>query len=628
MNSNMRHFKIIKSLIKAGLLSLLVFTSVLRADQNNLHQVEDLDYGVSLFHFYQQNYFSAITDLLVADHYQRINTDNKNPKLLLGGLYLSYHLHNKSSEILQGLLDDEESQISTAIRDRARYLLAKDYYRNKLYTEAKQALLKISDSLNKEDEEERLYLLNTVYLKEKDVEKAKEVLEEFSDESMWKIYAQYNTASFLSQTEEGAEEGHELFDEISSIQTQDPEKQIIQDKASLALGYLSLKNEDSEQALNYFNNIRIDGTETNKALLGLGWARYREKEFAKAIIPWMSLASKTASELTVQEALISIPYAFEKMRIDEQAMLQYELAIHSYKYQLSETLQLHKFIKSPEFIKQLSPGSLGNEFMPVESVIKKINPLMTTYLLSLMTSDDFQEAVDTYQQVKHLKYRLDHWKNGVPALKMILKEKRKTYKNKLAKTMDDSNLDKVATLSRRRDKLEAELRQIENKEASLELVTQDEVEKLKLLKDNSNRLNALRGSGEDIAEQKNKQRLLNGLLMWKIKTEYPARIWAARKELIQLNRAVADMNKSMRSLKSSWTGAPQDFSQFDRRIANKGKKIRDLNAKVEKAVARQEKYLRSMTLQALKLHRNQIKLYHDRALFAKARLYDSLMAVK
>lgn len=628
MNSNMRHFHFIKALLKAGALSLLVLTSGLRADQKNLHQVQDLDYGVSLFHFYQQNYFSAITDLLVADHYQRIKSEDKNPYLLLGGLYLSYHLHNKSSEVLQGLLDDEETNISNEIRDRAWYLLAKDYFRNNLFSDAKKALLKISDTLNQEDEEEKLYLLNTVYLKEQDVNKAKEVLDEFSDESIWKVYAKYNTASFLVQTEEGADEGHRLFDEISSIQSENPEKLIIQDKASLALGYLSLKNEDSEAALEYFNNIRIDGTETNKALLGLGWARYREKEFAKAIIPWMSLASKTASELTVQEALISIPYAFEKMRIDEQAMLQYELAIHSYKYQLSETLQLHKFIKSPDFIKQLSAGNLGNESMPVESVIKKINPLMTTYLLSLMTSDEFQEAVSTYQQVKHLKYRLDHWKSGVPALQMILQEKRKTYKNKLAKTMGDSNLGKVETLSKRKDKLERELGEIESKEAFLELVTDDEVVQLELLKDNNKRLKALRGSGEDITEQENKQRLLNGLLMWKIKTEYPIRIWAAKKELIQLSRAVADMKKSMISLKSSWTSAPQDFSQFDRRIANKEKQIQNLSKKVQKAVVRQEKHLRSMTLHALKLHRNQIKLYHDRALFAKARLYDSLMAVK
>jgi len=32
-----------------------------------------------------------------------------------------------------------------------------------------------------------------------------------------------------------------------------------------------------------------------------------------------------------------------------------------------------------------------------------------------------------------------------------------------------------------------------------------------------------------------------------------------------------------------------------------------------------------MALEELRLHRNQIKLYHDRALYAKARLYDSLM---
>ena len=622
----MRQFQLLNALLIAGSLLVLSGATALHADQKNLHQVKDLDYGVSLYHFYQQNYFSAITDLLVSDHYKRIKSKDKNPQLLLGGLYLSYGLHNKSSEVFKNLLEDEDVNVSEAIKDRAWYLLGKDYYRNGLYEDAKQAFIKIKDTLNEDDEEERLYFLNNIFLKEKDIKSAQDILDDFPDGSIWRLYAQYNTASLLIQTENATEQGHELFDEIAVQESQNTEELILQDKASLALGYVALKNENSDEAIDYFNNIRIDGTETNKALLGLGWAKYREENYAEAIIPWMSLASKAASELTVQEALISIPYAFEKMRIDEQALIQYELAIESYKYQLSETLQLRDFIKSAEFIRQLNPGSLGNESTPLVSVVKEINPLMTRYLLSLMTSDDFQLAISTYQQVKHLKYRLDHWNSGVPALRMILREKRKTYKNKLSRTMNDSSLDKVSKLIKRRNKLANELAVIEKKEAALKLASPDEVEALKLLKDNERRLRALQGSGEDVSEQTNKHRLLNGLMQWKIKTDYPVRIWGAKKELIQLDRAVSDMKKSMLSLKSAWSGAPADFSQFDRRIENKEKQIQSLNKKVKDAVVRQEKHLRTMALHALKLHRNQIKLYHDRALFAKARLYDSMMA--
>lgn len=626
MYNKMRSLHIIKNLLTAGVFLLFAFASLSRADEQNIHQVKDLDYGVSLFHFYQQNYFSAITDLMVGEHYQRLNSGDKNPQLLLGGLYLSYDLKNKSSDVFKELLDDESLNVSLPIKDRAWYLLGKNFYHNALYEDAKSAFLKVQDTLNAKDEEERFYFLSNIYLREKNVVEAKKVLDEFPDDSIWKMYAQFNTASLLIQSEDETDLGHEIFDDLATIETQNPERLILQDKASLALGYVALKNEDSEQAKKYFNNVRIDGTETNKALLGLGWARYREKEYAEAIIPWMSLASKSASDLTVQEALISIPYAFEKMRIDEQALLQYELAIQSYKYQLSETQQLYTFINSPEYLHQLSPGSLGNESTPTDAVIKEIDPLMTRYLLPLLTSSDFQEAISTYQQVNHLKYRLDHWVNGVPALRMILKEKRKTYKNKLSETMDPSNFNRVASLLKSRDRLAAELKQINNKQAALKFASEDELEKLKLINDNGRRIKALKGSSEEISEQRNKHRLIKGLMLWELKTEYPVRLWAAQKELNQLDKAVADMKKSMVSLKSSWSAAPSDFSQFDRRIANKEKQIQGLNNKVSQAISRQEKHLRTMGLHALKLHRNQLKLYHDRALFAKARLYDSLMA--
>ena len=81
----------------------------------------------------------------------------------------------------------------------------------------------------------------------------------------------------------------------------------------------------------------------------------------------------------------------------------------------------------------------------------------------------------------------------------------------------------------------------------------------------------------------------------------------------------------MESLETAWKSAPFEFAKFNARIENKESQINSLKKRIDRAITEQESKLRVMALEQLRLHRNQIKLYHDRALYAKARLYDSLM---
>jgi hypothetical protein len=619
---------LIKSLLIACFFIATVYGSV-NAGEKSSHQVKDLSYGVSLYHFFQEKYFSAITELLVAEHYQRIKSDDNNPPLLLGGLYLSYDLHKQSSETFQQLLKNEDIELPVTIKDQARFLLGKNHYSDGLYAQAEALFIEIEDGLDLESDEEKLFLMNSIFLRNDDYVQAQKTLEYFSSGSVWKDYAKFNTASHLMQhtDEESVELAYDFFEELAATDSLHIEKLILKDKANLALAYISLRDGRYKESIGYFNKIRLKGIETNKALLGVGWARYRENEFQEAVIPWMHLASsQTESDLAVQEAFISIPYAFEKMKLDDQALHHYGLALDSYKFQLNETEQLIGFIKSKKFIKQLNPGSLGKETTSAINVIKSLDPLLTQYLLPFLSSNEFQREAKSYMEFMHLRYMLNHWQNNIPALQMILKEKRKTYNDKLSKTMDDESLNKAKVLTQKRDKLAQQIKQIEDDEDAQQLASSKEVEGLKLLSDSGNRFELLRGfEEEDLSDSQYKYRLLKGRMLWEIETDYPVRIWVVKKQLKQLNAAVNDMNSSMVSLQAAWKTAPSDFSGFDARIANKDAQIKNLKKKVNQAILSQENKLRMMALEQLRLHRNQIKLYHDRALYAKARLYDSLM---
>ncbi|VAW64358.1 hypothetical protein MNBD_GAMMA11-3502 [hydrothermal vent metagenome] len=631
-----RHFT--KILFIIGLSLVYVCGSIARADEKTSHQVKDLAYGVSLFNFFQQKYFSAITELLIAEHYQRITSDDKNPPLLLGGLYLSYDLHKQSAQVFQQLLRDEDLEMPITIKDQAHFLLGKNHFHDGEYTKAEEQFVSIKDGLKLDSEEEKLFLLNTIFLRNKDFTQAEETLDYFSSGSLWKGYAQFNTASRLIQhtDEDAVESGFELLEELADDDSAHIEKRILKDKANLALAYVALRDGHSKLSIEYFNEIRLKGIETNKALLGVGWAQYRENEYRQAVIPWMHLASsQTESDLAVQEAFISIPYAFEKMQLKDQALHHYALALDSYKFQLNETEKLITFIKSPAFIAQLNPGSLGRETTSAADVIKNLDPLLTQYLLPLLSSNEFQHEARSYLEIMHLRFMLNHWQNNIPALQMILKEKRKIYKDKLSRTMDDESLDKVRVLTKKRNQLAEQIRQIERSGDALKLATAKEVEHLELLKNSEVRIKHLDDMAEELAndnvvvedmhDAQFKYRLLKGRLLWEVEIDYPVRLWAIKKDLQHLDRAVNDMNQSMRSLQSAWKNAPADFAGFDARIANKEAQVRALRKRLDIAIVSQKKQIRTLALERLRLHRNQIKLYHDRALYAKARLYDSLM---
>ena len=52
--------------------------------------VADLRYGVSLYHYYQQDYLSALTELMVADSRDGIQGHADNPELMAAGISLAF----------------------------------------------------------------------------------------------------------------------------------------------------------------------------------------------------------------------------------------------------------------------------------------------------------------------------------------------------------------------------------------------------------------------------------------------------------------------------------------------------------------------------------------------------------
>ena len=69
-------------------------------------QVLDLHYGEVLFHFYQEDYFTAISHLMVAQQQNLLQHHRDESELLLGGLQLSYGMPDQAEQRFDRLLDN------------------------------------------------------------------------------------------------------------------------------------------------------------------------------------------------------------------------------------------------------------------------------------------------------------------------------------------------------------------------------------------------------------------------------------------------------------------------------------------------------------------------------------------
>ncbi len=97
-----------------ALLAAFACASVGAAEERKT--VRDLEYGHSLFHFYQEDYFESAARLLAAQEQGRVSHHVDDADLLLGGIYLSYGQQRDANAIFERLLDE---RVDSTVRDRA-----------------------------------------------------------------------------------------------------------------------------------------------------------------------------------------------------------------------------------------------------------------------------------------------------------------------------------------------------------------------------------------------------------------------------------------------------------------------------------------------------------------------------
>ena len=586
-----------------------------------LHPVLDPHYGDVLFEFYQGRYFPAITKLEVSQHFDRMQHHADEAEILRGGLLLSYGLHKQAAEVFEALL---ARGAPPSVRDRAWYFLAKIRYQRGLMPEASQALAHIEHRLPEPLEDDRRLLQANVLMAIGDNAGASKILTPIAGPKGDDLFARYNLGVALVRGGQVAQ-GTAILDALGQQTMPDEEGRALRDKANVALGFAALKDEQALDARKYLQRVRLEGIESNAALLGFGWAADALSQPKAALVPWLELAGRDPSDPSVLEAQLAVPYAYAELHADAQALKRYEIAIVNFETADADIDATIAAIRQGKLIEGLMGRNPGEEMGWFQTF--RDLPLMphARLLTPVIAGNEFQEAFKNYRDLQFLTHNLSDWHDSLGVFGDMLATRRQAFAERLPRirAQGEASGNNIAQLQQHSDDNAAALKQAEDAQDGAAFADANERElQLRLKRVTDTLANLPPDADPSLAEAHDRLRRVAGALAWQLAHEYPARDWTAKKGQQQTEDALVDARAHDEQLAKAQREEPARFEDFARRIAELDARLNILAPRVAALSTEQQAALQEIAITELKAQKERLTAYTAQARFAVAQLYD------
>ena len=628
MRQRSRYFPFLAAALCVAMAGVLAAPGARAADDADkvpadppLHPVLDPHYGDVLFEFYQGRYFPAITKLEASQAFGRMQHHADEAEILRGGLLLSYGLHRQAGDVFEALL---ARGAAPSVRDRAWYFLAKVRYQRGLMAEASKALGRIEHRLPAPLEDDRRLLQANVLMALGDNAGASRILTPIAGPRGDDLYARYNLGVALVRSGDAAH-GTALLDDLGRQTMPDEESRALRDKANVALGFAALKAGKPQDARTYLQRVRLQGIEANAALLGFGWAADALGNPKLALVPWVELAGRDASDSAVLEAQLAVPYAYAELHADAQALKRYENAIANFETEdanIDATIAAIRQGRLVEGLMARNPGEEMGWFQTFRDV-----PLMphARLLTPVIAGNEFQEAFKNYRDLRFLGHNLAQWHDDLGVFGDMLATRRQAFADRVPRirAQQQASGQDIVHLQQRSDDNAAALKEAEDAADGTAFADASERELQQRLARVAATLSSLPADADPgLVEARDRLRRVSGALAWQLAREFPARAWDARKGQKQTEAALADARAHDEQLARAQREEPVHFEEFARRIAELQARLHVLTPRVAALGTEQQGALQEIAISSLVSQKERLAQYTAQARYAVAQLYD------
>ncbi len=579
------------------------------------HEIKDPHYGDTVFQFFQDHYFSAVTGLMASQQLTRVQRHADEAEVLRGGMLLSYGLQREAGDIFATLI---ERGAEPKVRDRAWFFLAKIRYQRGYLPEAQAALAKVGDKLPPELQEDRALLQSNLLMARADYAGAASVLAAVSSKAGSARYAKYNLGIALIKSGD-LPRGSAVLDELGKAPAEDEEFRSLRDRANVALGFAALSNNEPKAARSYLERVRLKSLQANKALLGFGWAAAALKEPKLALVPWLELAQRDVSDSAALEAQIAVPYAYAELGAFNQSLAGYNAAIGAFTREGSDLDESIAAIRTGTIVEALlarNPGEEMGWFWRMGTVTEMPH---AGHLSQLLAQHEFQEAFKNYRDLRFLSKNLEDWRDKLTVFDDMLATRRKAFAERLPQVRDRAGAIGLGALRTRRDRLAAE---ITKGEADADGVAFADQKQLDLLARVTSAKAIVAGDDAELVQARPRVRLAAGALTWQLAPGYTARVWAAKKDLQDIDDQIAKAQRVEAELAQAQRDEPVRFDAFGKRIAALRPMLDVMIPRVAALTKEQQLAVQDIAVAELSRQKERLAAYSTQARFAVAQLYD------
>jgi hypothetical protein len=590
-----------------------------KPDPNGLppQDVKDLHYGDVLYYFYQDDYFSSITRLLAARQLERIPHTQGEAELLLGGLYLSLGEHVEAGRIFEALLKQNTSE---AVRNKAWFYLGKVWYQRGYLDEAERALRQVSDKMDPRFSAERYMLLAQLMMRQQRYDDAIAALSNWHGAPDWTAYAQLNLGVALVRKNRLAD-AIPYLDRVGRLETRSEELLSLRDKANLALGFALLQAERAAEAKPILQRIRLEGPYSSKALLGVGWADAGVGEFKRALVPWLTLRKRSLLDSAVQEAFLTVPYAYNQLSASGQAAEYYNSAIESFDGEMKRIDDSIEQIRTGNLLDRLLDDDKKDTLTWYWQLTTLPNAPESRYLYELLASNEFQEGLKNYRELNYMSRNLDNWRDNVAAYDDMLDTRHEAYNRRVPKAdavMAATDLD---GLTQKRVDFESRINEIEKSGDVAAMGTPAEQQTWVRLRRIEDYL-AAHPDDPELAEMRDKHRLMKGVVYWRLSGSFKARLWNERRSVKELEAELKQTQKRAVMVRQARAGVPTNTGVYAARVAAVRARLDQMQQRLADVSAEQNRFLQVLAIRQLQGQKQRIATYQIQARYELAAIYD------
>ncbi len=660
------------------LMLLCAFTS-----QSVAREVKDLALGVALYEFFQQNDFSALSEILVAEETERLENQQDYASQFAAGIMLSYGMDEAAVERLKqneinGFIDEENQA-------RSNYYLGKLVYRKGKYQQAQTLLQSIDKNLSEELKPELAFLLHSSLVRGNgdaassvSQTNTRPAIKRDDQLKIWNDYLQYNRSVASENVQIAAVEtvsvdalerlaskvSAQLRGLASNKKTERYQELLaLRDRALLSASYLHLNAGNPDSAIKHLRAYSANGLEHDDALLAYGWAHLQKEDFDKALTAWGLLSSGDIGSATTREALLGIAHLYERQANVTLALSTYNDAIARFQDELlllsalEQQAQKHSFAGFLQALENNTLNWLEDYDIDAIANVDQEHTSLLYRLKDIVPRDDFIALINQRRDIAWLQRADTEWREIIIAIDSSLENQRQRfaqvfdedYQQALAKQR--SELQRAYEVSKKtlealgeddHGGLDNSNRYIFSMSALMSADEQAQYLKAKQLNqklaDISDKLRHIRQSGlgkdekssSDFAEldqktdtRKQTARLLSGSMLWNIALEKDRREWSMSKQLGAIQAALEESAGSINEIESL---VPEQASQSEssQKIAGLAQRRSHLSHQIQAHHDAVDAHIYGLIASTLDQQADAVKSYLAQAQLAKARLLDGL----